>query len=162
MRLSIVLLAALSLTSPALSQSREACEMASAELLTTVLGAEHEIYEMQNPSPGISFCAWKGEGDKILNIHSVTAEGEGVDQDAAVEGFNIYLATRKEQLPDYVRELDGPWQSAYIMEDANEETNPDRAFSVSFINMGDTVTVQTAFIDRETAILIAQEVAEGM
>src|SRR5690606_21199867 len=88
MRLSIALLAALSLTSPALSQSREACEMASAELLTTVLGAEHEIYEMQNPSPGISFCAWKGEGDKILNIHSVTAEGEGVDQDAAVEGFN--------------------------------------------------------------------------
>jgi hypothetical protein len=162
MRFAISLLVALSLTAPALGQSREACEMATPDLLASALGQEYEIYETQNPAPGMSFCAWKGQDRKIINIHSVTAESEGIDEDQAVEAFNIYLAVQKEQLPGYVHELEGPWQSAYIIEDANEATNPDHAFCISFVNKGDSVTVQTAFVGRDIAIGLAEKVAEGM
>jgi hypothetical protein len=161
MRFSIVLLTALTLTAPALAQSRAACEMASAELLASVLGS-YELRETQDPAPGISLCSWRGEEGKYITIHSVTAEGDGINKEDALEGFEIATAVRKEQMPSYVHDLEGPWQAAYIVEDSNEETNPDRAFSISFINKGDTVTVQTAFIERETAIALAEEVAGGM
>ena len=158
--LPLLAIAALLMASPALAQSsRTACDMVPAGALEDVLGGPATIVE-RSDGDGISLCSWRGGEGLSMQIHSITAASQNIVGGTPLQYFAQSQAGMANNVgAENLAPLDGPWQAGYIIDPAD---NPSQAYSISFINKDDTVTVQTFGLTRDKAVSLAGTVAQSM
>ena len=165
MRLGLVAafigLTALSTAAAQAQSSRDACAMMPTVELEAVLGTTPELVEESGAGTGVSFCHWRGADGQGVQVHSITAASQGIVGGTPLEYFAQHAAARKENLgPQNVRDIDGPWQAATLVEVADD--NPDQFFSISLINKDDTVTLETYGLDVSITRSLAEAVTRAM
>ncbi|MDB5586869.1 MAG: hypothetical protein JWP26_1839 [Devosia sp.] len=158
--LPLLVLAALLTVSPAMAQSsRTACDMVSPGVLEDSFGGLATIIE-QSEQDGVSFCNWQGGDGLYAKVTSITAASQNITGGTPLQYFEQSQAGMASNVgAENLAPLEGPWQAGFIVDPAE---NPSKAYSISFINKDDTVTVQTFGLARDEAVSLAEAVAAGM
>lgn len=159
-RLPLLAIAALLTASPALAQSsRTACDMVSPDVLEGSFGGPATIIE-RSDQDGVSSCNWQGGDGLHAKVTSITAASQNIVGGTPLQYFEQSQAGMASNVgAENLAAIEGPWQAGFIIDPAD---NPSKAYSISFINKDDTVTVQTFGLARDKAVSLAGAVAEGM
>ncbi|MHA6689249.1 hypothetical protein [Devosia sp. A449] len=156
----ILATAAVLSASPALAQSsRTACDMVPSGMLEQSFGGLATLIE-RGDQDGVSFCNWQGGDEVYAKITSITAASQNIVGGTPLQYFAQSQAGMADNVgAENLAPLDGPWQAGFIIDPAD---NPSQAYSISFINQDDTVTVATFGLPRDKAVALAGAVAAGM